>query len=112
VSIGMALFVLGFSLWKFCVSNSTPTPKTQAYALAGTVWNEKGFPLEGVVVRLSDSLGSPQKVTDRNGHFRFQILSTNQHHVRLVAEKEGYRPYSADPTIGNEKLEFNMQMNP
>jgi hypothetical protein len=44
------------------------------------------------------------------GRFELTIPNTQQRMVKLVALKEGFEPFHADPTVGD--LSFNFSLKP
>jgi hypothetical protein len=67
-------------------------------------------PAEGVTVSL---LKFNQTVTtDALGQFRFRVKAPRQETVTLLAQKNGYRAYENDFTLGNTDISFTLKKKP
>jgi carboxypeptidase family protein len=78
----------GVALVAALLMATTPSAQLQSGNLYGTVVDEQGSPLPGVVVKLAGG-GAPQtQVTDAQGQFRFLSLAPGQY--RLTCELEGF----------------------
>lgn len=76
--------------------------------LAGTVLDEgSNEPLPGVVVSLPDF--DMKKTTETDGTFRFRVIGQRQASIKFMAQKQGYKSYSNDATLGNADLRFPME---
>lgn len=75
-------------------------------SFSGIIWDEQNEPLNGVIVSLPEL--SIYDTTDKLGKFSFIITDTNFVTVSLVAQKEGYKTYEAEGSIGNPNYNFNM----
>lgn len=74
--------------------------------LSGTVFDQKGEPLPEVSVTLTEF--KVTKSTDNRGMFFFEVEAEPQARVRLMAQKNGFKTYSDDVTLGNTNLNFSM----
>ena len=75
--------------------------------LAGVVWGEGRALLSGVEVILPEF--NKRVVTDHNGRFAFEVTAPKQQSVNIVAKKDGYDTFDADPTLGNTSLHFTLR---
>ena len=92
---------------------SKENPDLQTYLLTGFIVDgQNNAPLDSVIVRLMDVRGVPTDTTDSLGRFSFEVQADTIRNVKLLAQKEGFQPYNADPMLGNPKLEFKMRRQP
>jgi len=81
----------------------TASPSTEQQAVmqpfGGFVQDEQGLPLEGVTLMAPTQ--NITVVTDRIGHFSFQVRLPANTNFRLVASKPGYEVRTADPPAGD-----------
>lgn len=89
-----------------------PKPLVRSYILAGSIFDEQREPLADVVVWLADVEDTPADTTDGLGRFRFSVTADTIRYVKLIAQKDGFRTYTADPMLDNPGLEFIMQRTP
>ncbi|MBD3325907.1 TIR domain-containing protein [candidate division KSB3 bacterium] len=82
----------------------------QSMPLAGTILDQQGEPLPGVVVTIVEFDVTTE--TDSQGKFSVEIETEEQRTVRLMAQKEGFATYRQDATLGNTGLTFKMKPMP
>ena len=73
---------------------------------SGIVWDEMNEPLTGVILFLPEL--NFYDTTDSQGRFSFIISDTTLTLVSFIAQKDGYRIYEADGSVGNPNYNFNM----
>ena len=76
----------------------------------GFVQDQQGLPLEGVTVMAPTQ--NITVVTDRLGHFSFQLQLPANTNFRLVAKKPGYEVLTADPPAGDTTFNFTLRKSP
>jgi len=72
----------------------------------GVVWDNDSEPLSKVVKFLPEL--NLADTTDNQGRFSFIILDTNLTTISFIAQKNGYKTYEAEGSIGNRYYNFNM----
>lgn len=93
--------------------SSKKNPEQRTYLLTGFIVDgQNNAPLDSVIVRLMDVRGVPTDTTDSLGRFSFEVQADTIRNVKLLAQKEGFEPYNADPMLPNAKLEFKMWRQP
>jgi protocatechuate 3,4-dioxygenase beta subunit len=84
-----------------------PHPTTQIAVSGQVVAAETGDPVPNVRLRLSrPAAGLPAVLTDGDGHFRLNLPTGV---ARIVANKTGFAPESALPTMDGEPLKIRLQ---
>lgn len=105
----LTLATLSLGLWQkvgdLVTSGYRSEPVMQA--LSGVVWDENGATLGGVEVSLPEF--NLKYMTESHGQFSFHVKAPQQRHVRLIAQKDGYRTYYGDPTLGYTSMGFTMR---
>jgi len=76
-------------------------------SLSGVILDEKGEPIAGVLVKMEEY--DPQAVTDKNGKFSFKLEVEKEETVRLIVNKEGYKTFRQDASMGNRRLTLRME---
>ncbi len=86
-----------------------------AQSVSGTILDKgSGNPLTGVYVHTPEFVDKDgavfSAISDSNGRFSIpSVLAFHQESIRLVAQKQGYKTYRTDATLGNPKQEFHME---
>lgn len=78
----------------------------QAQKFNGIVWDEQNEPLNNVIVYLPEL--NIYDTTDILGRFSFNISDSNFTVITFIAQKEGYKTYEAEGSVGNPNYNFNM----
>ena len=103
----LILFFSAVSIIFFNEINRFPINASQKnISFNGIIWDEQNEPLNGVVVFLPEL--SIYDTTDKLGKFSFIISDTTLITVSLVAQKEGFKTYEAEGSIGNPNYNFIM----
>jgi hypothetical protein len=81
--------------------------KIKHFELAGTISDDHGDPLAGVLVTLPTyRMGV---TTNGDGRFGFQVTADREQTVDLTAEKQGYRTLRLSPTLGDSGVNFSLK---
>lgn len=75
--------------------------------VAGTVFDEDGKRLSGVLVKLPEF--NKSVVSDQNGRYHFVVKAHRGQQIELLAEKNDYEPMERFVSLGNEHNDFTMQ---
>ncbi|QTA79453.1 TIR domain-containing protein [Desulfonema limicola] len=91
------------------ISHQEPQKKEQKIKqpLSGFILDENGSPVSGVSVSLLD-FGLTRN-TDNKGAFYFEVEADKQAVVRIMAQKQGFKTWRQDASLGNAGLSFKME---
>lgn len=81
--------------------------KIKSFLLAGTILDERGNPLAGVLVALPAY--HLEDTTKSDGRFQFQVIADRQQMVDLTAEKQGFQTERLNPTLGDSEVNFSLK---
>ena len=92
-------------------NGADPNQIVEQQVLAGTIWDDRGEPLEDVNVFLSDF--DATTLTDDNGKFRFVIRDARKERlVDLVARRDGFSTVEKEASLGNASFNFKLRRKP
>jgi hypothetical protein len=105
----LAVATLSLWLWERVGQPIMPGQRHEqtVQTFSGVIWDENGETLGGVEVTLPEF--NLNHMTESDGRFSFQVKASQQRHVRLIAQKDGYRTYYGDPTLGYTAMGFTMR---
>ncbi len=75
--------------------------------VAGTVFDEDGKRLSGILVKLPEF--NKSVVSDQNGRYQFVVKAHQGQQIELLAEKNDYESMERFVTLGNEHNDFTME---
>jgi hypothetical protein len=99
--------VIGTLVYRPHTVSSSTEREAVMQPFGGFVQDEQGLPLEGVTVMAPTQ--NVTVVTDRLGHFSFQVRLPANTNFRLVARKPGYEVRTSDPFGGDTTFNFTLR---